>query len=124
MFLRDSDLPLDTFDFQREIRPFAIGRKNFMFCWSEVGAESLCIIQSLVRTCVLQGIKPREYLIDVIQRIAQRNPETDDLSDLIPTIWKEEFQGQAIRCPGEITIEKVNSEKLSAQNMDKKSGKL
>ena len=124
VFLRDPELPLDTNHLEREIRPIAIGRKNFMFCWSEVGAESLCIIQSLVRTCVLQGIKPREYLIDVIQRIAQRNPETDDLSDLIPTIWKEEFQGQAIRCPGEITIEKVNSEKLSAQNMDKKSGKL
>lgn len=98
VFLRDPDLALDTNYLEREIRPIAIGRKNFMFCWTEVGAESLCTLQSLIRTCLLQGINPREYLIDVIQRIVERDIEEDDLSDLIPILWKDDYQKQTRLC--------------------------
>ena len=99
VFLRDPDLALDTNYLEREIRPIAIGRKNFMFCWSEVGAESLCTVQSLIRTCLLQGINPKVYLTDVIQRIAERNPDTDDISDLLPHIWRDEHLKSARNCP-------------------------
>ena len=98
VFLRDPDLALDTNYLEREIRPIAIGRKNFMFCWSELGAESLCTVQSLIRTCLLQGLNPRVYLTDVIQRIAERNPETDDISDLLPHIWRDEHSENARGC--------------------------
>ena len=50
VFLRDPTLQLDTNHLEREIRPIAIGRKNWLFCWTEVGAKSLCVYQSLIRT--------------------------------------------------------------------------
>jgi transposase len=110
VFLRDPQLALDTNYLEREIRPIAVGRKNFLFCWSEVGAESLCTIQSLIRTCLLQEIDPRVYLIDVIQRIAKRDTEKDDISDLIPVIWKDEYQQQPLSCSAEQAVFRKNSQ--------------
>ncbi len=39
VFLEDADVPLDTNHLERQIRPIAIGRKNWLFCWTEVGAR-------------------------------------------------------------------------------------
>ena len=41
-----------------------------MFCWTELGAEHVGIIQSLIVTCKMQGIDPATYLVDVLQRVA------------------------------------------------------
>ena len=35
-----------------------MGRKNWMFCWTEVGARRVAVIQSLLVTCRLHGIDP------------------------------------------------------------------
>ena len=39
VFLEYPDVPIDTNHLEREIRPIALGRKNWMFCWTEVGAQ-------------------------------------------------------------------------------------
>jgi len=44
------------------IRPVAIGRKNYLFKGSEVGAKRSAIIYSLVATAKKNNIEPREYL--------------------------------------------------------------
>ncbi len=54
---------------EREIRPIALGRKNWMSAWTEVGAKYVGVIQSLIATCKLQGVNPYTYLVDVLQRI-------------------------------------------------------
>ena len=46
-------------------------RKNWLFCWTEVGAKHAGIVQSLIATCRLQGIDRYTYLIDVLQRVGQ-----------------------------------------------------
>ena len=98
VFLKDPEVQLDTNHLEREIRQIAIGRKNFMFCWTEVEAENLCIAQSLVRTCLLHGINPREYLIDVLQRLVLEEREDGDVLDLIPRVWKEEHGNDLLSC--------------------------
>ena len=45
-----------------------MGRKNYLFCWSEMGAEQLGMLQSLMVTCRMHGTNPYEYLVDVLQR--------------------------------------------------------
>jgi len=45
-------------------------RKDWLFCWTEIGAERVGIIQSLLVTCKLHGIDPCTYLVDVLQRIS------------------------------------------------------
>ncbi len=56
VFLSDPDVPIDTNHLERALRPIPMGRKNWLFCWTELGAKQVGIIQSLLVTCKLQGI--------------------------------------------------------------------
>jgi transposase len=69
IFLSDPEVPIDTNHLERALRAIPMGRKNWLFCWSECGAEQVGIIQSLLVTCKLHGVNPYEYLVDVLQRI-------------------------------------------------------
>lgn len=112
VFLSNPSLKLDTNHLEREIRPIAIGRKNWIFCWTELGAESICHAQSLIRTCLLQDVDPRTYLIDVLQRLALHTSENDDVSDLIPRLWKHGAGKTPIPCPCEDAVNKEFSNVL------------
>jgi hypothetical protein len=95
VFLENPDLPLDTNDLEREIRPIPLGRKNWLFCWTEIGATYVGIVQSLIASCKLLGINPYTYLTDVLLRLAQQpkiNPQ-----ELIPRIWKTKFALNPLR---------------------------
>ncbi len=58
VYLSDPAVPIDTNHLERALRPIPMGRKNWLFCWTEVGAEHVGKIQSLIVTCRLQGINP------------------------------------------------------------------
>ena len=51
VFLAYPDVPIDTNHLEREIRAIAMGRRNWFFCWTEVGARHVGIIQSLLASC-------------------------------------------------------------------------
>ena len=89
VFLSDPDVPIDTNHLERALRPIPMGRKNWMFCWTELGAKQVGIIQSLLVTCKLHGINPHIYLMDVLQRISQH--PSSRVMELTPRIWKEKF---------------------------------
>ena len=89
VFLKDEKVPLDTNHLERQIRPVAIGRKNWLFHWTEVGAEYAAIFQSLIASCKLQDVDPYTYLVDVLQRI-EAHP-MQDVHLLTPRLWKENF---------------------------------
>ncbi len=89
VFLEDPDVQPDTNHLERALRPIPMGKKNWMFCWTELGAEHLGIIQSLITTCKLHGINPYTYLVDVLQRIS-RHP-ANKVADLTPRLWKTRF---------------------------------
>ncbi len=89
MFLSNPALPLDTNHLERALRVIPMGRKNYLFCWSELGAEQLGILQSLMVTCRLQGVNPYHYLVDIMQRVALHPAK--DVLDLTPRVWKETF---------------------------------
>lgn len=73
VFLSDPDVPIDINQLERALRPVPMGRKNWLFCWAELGAQQVGIIQCLLVTCKLHDINPHTYLVDVLQRISQ-NP--------------------------------------------------
>lgn len=58
VFLADPTVPLDTNHLEREIRAIALGRKNWLFCWTEIGARYVGILQSLLASCRLQRVDP------------------------------------------------------------------
>jgi hypothetical protein len=104
VFLENPDVPVDTNHLEREVRPIAVGRKNWLFCWTEVGAKYAGLVQSLLTTCRLQGIDPYVYFVDVLQRIAIH--PAHQVEQLTPRIWKEHFAADPFPSDLELKIAK------------------
>jgi hypothetical protein len=95
VFLAYPNVPLDTNHLEREIRAIALGRRNWLFCWTEVGARYVGIVQSLIASCRLQGLDPYVYLVDVLQRV-DTHPAFE-VHLLTPRLWKQHFAADPLR---------------------------
>jgi hypothetical protein len=84
-YVEDPQLAIDSNAIEREFRPVAIGRKNWLFCASEVGAESSAIIYSLIASCRLANVDPWDYLTDVLERISEH--QASRINELFPCNW-------------------------------------
>ena len=95
VFLADPDVPIDTNHLERALRPIPIGRKNWMFSWTELGAQHVGVVQSLIATCRLHEVDPYDYLVDVLQRVGQH--PAADVAQLTPRLWKQRFGKAPLR---------------------------
>jgi transposase len=59
------------------IRPFAIGRKNFLFCITPQGAKASALYYSLVETCKAMDIDPQKYLTHLFSNAASCKTDSD-----------------------------------------------
>ena len=64
-------MPLDNNPIERAIRPFTLGRRNWLFSGSPRGASASAFIYSLVETAKANGWEPRAYL----QTLFEKYPE-------------------------------------------------
>jgi transposase len=67
--LEDGRLPLDTNDVENSIRPFAVGRKAWLFADTVAGAEPSANLYSLVETAKANEIEPFAYLRFLFERL-------------------------------------------------------
>lgn len=95
VFLADPDVSLDTNHLERALRVIPMGRKNWNFCWTELGAKHVGIVQSLIVTCRLHGIDVYTYLVDVLQRISEH--PASRVAELTPRLWKRQFAANPLR---------------------------
>jgi transposase len=95
VFLSDPDVAIDTNHIERALRPIPMGKKNYLFAWTELGAKHIGIIQSLIVTCRLQGLSPTVYLTDVLQRVSEHPAR--DVIELTPRRWKVLFADNPLR---------------------------
>jgi transposase len=95
IFLTDADVPMDTNHLERNLRAIPMGRKNWNFCWTELGAKHVGIMQSLIVTCRLHGIDVYTYLVDVLQRVSQH--PASRVAELTPRLWKLHFAANPLR---------------------------
>ena len=95
VFLSDPEVPMDTNHLERALRVIPMGRKNWNFCWTELGAEHVGIIQSLLVTCKLHHVNAYDYIVDVLQRI--NTHPASRVEELTPRLWKERFADNPIR---------------------------
>ncbi len=58
VFLSDRDVGIDTKHLERAPRPIPMGRKNWLFSWTEVGARHIGEIQSSLVTCRPHEVSP------------------------------------------------------------------
>jgi transposase len=95
VFLTDPDVPIDTNHIERALRVIPMGRRSWLFCWTELGAKHVGIIQSLIVTCRLHGVDPYTYLVDVLQRVSQH--PASRVAELTPRLWKQHFAHDPLR---------------------------
>jgi hypothetical protein len=91
-FLQDGRLELDNNRAERSIKPFVIGRKNWLFANTPKGATASAVIYSIVETARENGLIPYEYLKYLFERLP--NIDTKDsaaLDNLMP--WSATIPG-------------------------------
>ena len=85
-YLDDGRLEISNNAAENQIRPAALGRKNWLFCGSDTGGERAAAFYTLIRTARLNGIEPEEWLTDVIARIGAH--PINRLAELLPWNWR------------------------------------
>lgn len=73
LFTNDITLPIDNNKQERELRNPVIGRKTWYGTHSRRGAETMAILFSLVQSCKLNGVNPREYIKQLVADLHQGN---------------------------------------------------
>ena len=76
-------LPIDNNAAERAIRPFVIGRKNWLFCFTPRGASASARLYSLVETAKANGREPYAWLRHVLERLPQ-TVTVEDFEALLP----------------------------------------
>jgi len=82
-YLESPYLTPDNNACENAIRPFVLGRKNWLFCQSPEGAESSCGIYSLIETAKQNGLVPSHYLTAIFEK-APLASSAEDWEKLLP----------------------------------------
>jgi transposase len=75
--------PIDNNVVECDIRPFATGRKSWLFTDTVAGAKVSAVIYSLAHTCRACGVEPYAWLRHVLTELPSRPPDAD-IEDLTP----------------------------------------
>ena len=97
VFLENGEIPLDNGASERSIRPFTVGRKNWVLINSIKGAQASAVIYSLVETAKLNGLsvyRYLEYLLTELPKLEDEggNINPEDLDPLLP--WSDQLPAQ------------------------------
>jgi transposase len=82
-FLDDGRLEMDNNHTERMIKPLVMARKNFMFCNSVAGANSVCMHFGLIQTAIAHGLNPYEYYVILLTNIPYCQT-VEDYEKLLP----------------------------------------
>jgi len=81
--LDDGRLPLDTNLVENAIRPFVVGRKNWLFADTVAGARASANLYGLIETAKANGIEPGRYLAHLFEVLPEVT-SPDQLDALLP----------------------------------------
>lgn len=84
-YVENGHIAIDNNAVERCIRPFAVGRKNWLFKGSVAGAKAGVIIYSLLETAKSYGHNPYDYFADILKKL----PAGESIDNLLPYTWKD-----------------------------------
>ena len=92
VFLDDASVPMDNNRAEQAIRPFTLGRKNWVNMFSKDGAHASAVIYSIVETARANGLNVNSYLEYLLANLSiHANDPTDDyIVQLLP--WSKEVK--------------------------------
>ena len=86
--LSDGQIPIDNNWIENQIRPIAIGRKNWLFTGSQRTGKRAAAIMSLIQSAKLNGHDPHAYLKNVLTR--RPTHRASRIGELLPHRWQAE----------------------------------
>jgi transposase len=86
-YIKNGDISIDNNRAERAIKPFVIGRKNWMFCNTASGANASAILYSLIETAKANGLVAFDYLMLLLEELPK---QPKDLDYLMP--WNVELK--------------------------------
>jgi transposase len=91
-YTTDGALAIDNGAAERALRGLTIGRKNWLFCGSERGAQAAATHFSLIASCNRHGLDAFAYLRDILTRLPLLGPapSRDNLRPLLPDRWTKQ----------------------------------
>ena len=84
--LRDGRVPIDNNYIENLMRPWAMGRKAWLFAGSEMAGIRAATVMSLVQSAKLNGHDPWAYLRDVLERLPTHM--NSRIEELLPHRWQ------------------------------------
>ena len=85
-YLDDGNLPIDNNWAENQMRPWALGRKNWLFAGSLKSGQRAAVIMSLIQSARLNGLDVYAYLSDVLKRLPTHKDK--DIDELLPHVWQ------------------------------------
>jgi transposase len=82
-YVEDGHLNIDNNRAERAVKPFVIGRRNWMFSNTANGAQASAMLYSIIETAKANGLTPFDYLMHCLEQLANKEV---DVEKLLP--WK------------------------------------
>jgi transposase len=86
LHLDDGAVVIDNNLVERQIKPWKLGAKNWLFVGSELAGQRAAVVMSLVQSAKLNGLDPWAYLRDVLARI--HSHPSHRIDELLPHRWR------------------------------------
>ncbi|CAA9892792.1 transposase [Candidatus Methylobacter favarea] len=82
-FIKNGAWPIDNNLCENAIRPFVVGRRNWLFCDTVAGARASANLYSLIETCKANSIEPYTYLVALFRQLPLAKT-VEDFEALLP----------------------------------------
>lgn len=103
---------------ENAIRPFTVGRKNWLFCDTPNGAQASAIVYTMVEMAKANGVNVYHYLTYLLEKLPNDRMSDEELDRLAP--WNEEVKAEIERRANESNQSYVNCQ--GAPAAEKQSG--
>ena len=80
-YIEDGNLQIDNNRAERAIKPFVIGRKNWLFANTANGAQASAMLYSLIETAKANGLTPFDYLQHLLEELPKKS---HDIEQMLP----------------------------------------
>lgn len=96
-FVEHGEVEISNNAAENAIRPFVVGRKNWLFSDTTKGADSSAIVYTLVETAKANGVEPYAYLLRVLSLLPYlgKSPSNTELDELLP--WHPRMRESLLR---------------------------
>jgi len=90
-YLDDGAVPIDNNWVESQIRPWALGRSNWLFAGSLRSGQRAANVMTLIQSAKINGLDPQAYLKDVMDKLPTQR--ASKINELLPHNWVPDRKG-------------------------------